>query len=99
MDSEKYEIRSGDLDQPGSLRELIARVNRIRRQNPALHSNRTLRFHGTDNDQLVCYSKTSDDGGNVILCVVNVDPHHVQAGWTALDLDALGLEPDAGFQV
>jgi starch synthase (maltosyl-transferring) len=99
MDSEKYEIRRWDLDQPHSLRELMARVNRIRRQNPALHTNRTLRFHGTDNDQLVCYSKTSDDGGNVILCVVNVDPHHLQAGWTALDLEALGLDPDAGFQV
>ena len=99
LDSEKYQTRQWDLDAPHSLKELIALVNRIRRENPALHVDRTLRFHGTDNDQLLCYSKTSEDGENVLLMVVNLDPYHVHAGWVDLDLAELGLEPGAPFQV
>ncbi|MGA7614475.1 MAG: alpha-1,4-glucan--maltose-1-phosphate maltosyltransferase [Thermoanaerobaculia bacterium] len=80
LDSEKYEIRNWDLDQPQSLRELIALVNRIRRENPALHSNATLRFHETSNDHIICYSKSSHDGSNVIYVVVNLDPWNTQGG-------------------
>jgi starch synthase (maltosyl-transferring) len=64
LDSEKYQIRQRDLDQPDSLRYLIARINRIRRDNPALHDNRTLRFHrvqlnGQESEHLIAYSKSS----------------------------------------
>jgi starch synthase (maltosyl-transferring) len=64
LDSEKYEIRQRDLDDPRSLRHFIARLNRIRRENPALHDNRTLRFHsvhtnGVESRYLVAYSKAS----------------------------------------
>ena len=52
LNSEKYELRHCDLHAAGSLKELIARVNRIRKENPALQSNRNLRFHGTDNPSL-----------------------------------------------
>jgi starch synthase (maltosyl-transferring) len=96
-DSEKYQLRSWDLKRPDSLSELIGLVNRIRRENPALQTNATLRFHPADNDQVVCYSKTA--GENVIVTAVNLDPHHVQASWVHLDLDALGLERDQAFQV
>ncbi|HVT59694.1 MAG TPA: alpha-1,4-glucan--maltose-1-phosphate maltosyltransferase [Thermoanaerobaculia bacterium] len=58
LDSEKYELRHWDLAAPGSLRELIALLNRARRENAALQSNAGLRFHPTDNEQLLCYSKT-----------------------------------------
>jgi len=98
LDSEKYQLRSWDLERRDSLAELIGRVNRIRRENPALQSNRNLRFHRIDNDQLLAYSKTSDDGRNAILVAVNLDPHHVQSGWLDLDLAALGIEPDQPFQ-
>jgi len=97
LSSEKYELRSWDLERPDSLRDMIARVNRIRRENPALHQDRTLAFHGVENDQLLAYSKSAGD--NAILVVVNLDPHHTQVGWTALDLGALGVERDQPFQV
>ncbi len=108
LDSEKYQLRRWDLERPDSLRELIARVNRIRHASPALQQNGTLRFHGVDNDQLLCYSKAAPDGRgddrepDVILTVVNLDPHHTQSGWTDLDLRAMGapaLDDDAPFQV
>ena len=81
LHSEKYEVRHWDLDRPDSLRPLIARVNRIRREHPALQQDRTLRFLRTDNERLLAYAKTSDDGSDVIVVVVNLDPRWTQAGW------------------
>ncbi len=97
LDSEKYQLRHWDIERPDSLADLIARLNHARRDNVALQSDWSLHFHPTDNDALVCYSKTHGD--NVELVVVNVDPHHVQSGWTALDLDVLGLDPATPFQM
>jgi starch synthase (maltosyl-transferring) len=98
-DSEKYEVRHWDLTRPDSLKDLIGRVNRIRRENPALHFNHTLRFHPTDNESLICYSKTSPNRANAIVVVVNLDPHHTQAGWIDLQLEELGLSAEQPFQV
>jgi len=99
LDSEKYQLRHWDLTAPHSLRDLIALVNRVRRENPALHTSTGLRFHPTDNEQLLCYSKSAEAVDNVIVAVVNLDPHHVQSGWLELDLAALGLESGRPFQV
>ena len=96
-DSEKYQRRRWDLEAPHSLRHLIARLNKIRLDHPALRQDRTLRFHSTDNEALLCYSKRAGD--DVVLCVVNLDPHHVHAGWIELDLAALGIPADASYQV
>jgi starch synthase (maltosyl-transferring) len=95
--NEKYQIRAWDLDQAGSLRHVIARLNRIRRDHPALHANRTLRFHATDNDLVICYSKHTER--DIVLVVVNLDPHHGHRAWLTLDLAALGLPGDEPFQV
>ncbi|HZJ65574.1 MAG TPA: alpha-1,4-glucan--maltose-1-phosphate maltosyltransferase [Kofleriaceae bacterium] len=97
--NEKYQVRSWDLDRAGSLRHLIARLNRIRRAHPALHANRTLRFHATDNELVTCYSKHTPDHSDIVLVVVNLDPHHVHRAWLTLDLAALGLTADDSFQV
>jgi starch synthase (maltosyl-transferring) len=99
LNAEKYEVRRWDRDHPESIREVIARVNQIRRATPALQSNDGLRFHGVDNEQLICYSKQSENGENTIIVVVNLDPHHRHAGWTHLDLGALGLPWEEPFQV
>jgi len=99
LNSEKYEIKYWDLDRPDSLKTLIARVNRIRRENPALHSDWSLRFHAVDNDQLIGYSKNTDDFSNVILVVVNLDPHHTHSGWLELPLETLGLDSHQPYQV
>jgi len=89
--SEKYEIKRWEIERPDSLRSLMARINRIRRENTALHSDRTLQFHSVDNDQLICYSKHSNDG-NTIVVVVNLDPHVAQSGSAELPLDHWAFE-------
>ena len=113
-DSEKYAIRQWDLERPDSLADFVARVNRIRHDHPALHHNHTLRFHHTENDQLIAYSKSHlverphvpgpepahrPRQPDVILVVVNLDPFHTQSGWVELDLEALGLVPEEPFDV
>jgi starch synthase (maltosyl-transferring) len=99
LDSEKYQLRNWDLARADSLRPLVAALNRIRRENPALRSDRRLRFFDTDNDQLIAYAKTSPDLENAVVCVVNLDPHHVHSGWVTLDLDALGIDAGAQYQM
>ena len=98
LDSEKYQVRTWERNRPDSLRELITIVNRIRRENPALQTDRGLRFHTTENDQLLAYSKSTPDNANVVLTVINVDPHHVQRGMVTLPLDELGIEKDRPYQ-
>jgi starch synthase (maltosyl-transferring) len=98
LNSEKYEVRHWDLDRPDSLRYYLARLNRIRRENPALQSDRGLRFHDTDNEQILAYSKSTPDLANIILIVVSLDPHHVQSGWVDLPIDELGLPADGPYQ-
>jgi starch synthase (maltosyl-transferring) len=99
LDSEKYQLRHWQESRPDSLRSLIARVNRARRENPALQSNRELRFCPIDNEQLIAYLKHDAASGNVVITVVNLDPVHVQSGWLELDLEQLRLDPRADFQV
>jgi starch synthase (maltosyl-transferring) len=97
LDSEKYQIRHWDLDRPDSLAPVIKRVNQARREHPALHRMGGLVFHDTDNEMIISYSKRAGD--DVVLMVVNLDPHHIQSGWVRLDLESLGLEPDERFMV
>jgi starch synthase (maltosyl-transferring) len=99
LNSEKYEIKDWDLDRPDSLKEFITRINRIRHENPALQSNWSFRFHGADNDQILCYSKATEDLANIILVVVSLDYTYTQSGWVDLDLEALGIDPHQPFEV
>jgi starch synthase (maltosyl-transferring) len=99
LDSEKYQIKVRDFEQAHSLSELIRRVNLIRREHPALQRDRGLRFHATDNASLICYSKRSPDGSDLVLVVVNLDPQHMQHGFLQLPLADWGLPPGAPVEV
>lgn len=96
LDSEKFQLRQRDMNRPDSLSDYIARLNRVRRENPALHSDWSLAFHDIDNPLMLCYSKTAGD--DTLVMVANLDPHNVQAGWIDLPLDELGLTGDTPFQ-
>jgi starch synthase (maltosyl-transferring) len=98
-DSEKYQLRHWMLQRPDSLEPLIARVNRIRRDNAALQSAFGLRFCNIENDQLMAYLKVDAASNNAVLTVVNLDPYNAQSGWVELDLDALQLDAAQPFQV
>jgi starch synthase (maltosyl-transferring) len=99
LDSEKYEIRQRDRNAPGTLVPLITQLNHIRRANPALQSNLSLKFHRAENASILCYSKSSTDLENIILVAINLDPLQEQASWIDLDLDSLGIRPNQDFVV
>ncbi len=98
LNSEKYEIQHRDVNSPWSLKDFITRVNRIRRENPALHKNWGLCFHEIDNPMLICYSKADEDRSNVIVVVANLDFRYTQSGWVNLNLEALGLSNQQPYQ-
>jgi starch synthase (maltosyl-transferring) len=91
LDSEKYQCRHWNLDQPGTLRYFVNRVNSIRRDNPALHFDRNLRFFHISNPSMIAYGKTTHDRSDTILVVVNLDPHHTQEGWIQFPFGEYGL--------
>jgi starch synthase (maltosyl-transferring) len=97
LNSEKYEIKQWDWNARGNLRPIIERVNRIRRQNPSLQSIRNIELYPIDNEAMLCYGKTTEDKSNIIITVVNIDPHHRQSGWLRLPLERLEIDPRRPF--
>ena len=97
LDSEKYQIKPRDWNQAGTLRELIARVNQIRRDYAALQQNATLAFHSTDNPHFLFFSKTNQGSGGSggssarVFIVVNTDPHWTQQGWVQMPIWEMGI--------
>ena len=78
LDSEKYEIKTRDLNAPGNIKAEIAALNRIRAANGDLHTHRGVKFYNAFNDQIIAYARPVRDSGELIFIVVNLDPHHIQ---------------------
>ncbi|MFW5813024.1 MAG: alpha-1,4-glucan--maltose-1-phosphate maltosyltransferase [Fibrobacterota bacterium] len=95
--SEKYQIYAWDRSKGERLRKMITALNRARKENPALQSNRFLEFYPIDNDYMLFYGKRTPDLSNVILAVVNLDPFHVQKGKLKVPLYELGIEPSQTY--
>ena len=93
--NEKYEVRSWNWNDPTSLQSFMMRVNQIRNANPALRQMRNIRFLDTQNPNLIAYAKEAP--GNLIIVVVNLDPHGTHQGQLVTDNGALGLPSDRGF--
>jgi len=98
LDSEKYEIRPRDFTAPGNIIAEIAQLNRIRRQNPALHTHLGLKIYNAWNDNILYFGKRTPDGSNFILVAVSLDPHNVQEANFELPLWEMGLPDDAQTQ-
>ena len=103
LDSEKYELRPRDFAAAAasgdSLESYIRLLNQIRRDNPALQQLRTLRFHDTDNEAIIAYSKADPASGNVVLIVVNLDPRNAQEATVTVDMQAIGRHPGESYTV
>lgn len=98
LDSEKYQIRVRDFTAPGNIIAEIAQLNRIRRQNPALHTHLGLQVYNAWNDNILYFGKRTADGKNFILVAVSLDPFNAQEAHFELPLWELGLPDDAATQ-
>lgn len=99
LNSEKYQLRQWDLQRSDSLAPFIQRLNRIRREHPALQSDWRLQFLPIDNEQLIAYAKTTPDYKDIIVTVVNLDPHHAHSGWVEVPLAQWGVDAERAYRM
>jgi len=95
LDSEKYELKTWDYDRPGNISDFIRRLNRIRRENPALWDFRNIGFVNAWNDQILAYVRTTREKDNCVFVLVNLDPRNRQECTYEVPLWEFGL-PDHG---
>ncbi len=98
LHSEKYEIRTRDYADPASLAPLLRRVNEVRRAHPSVWGLRDIRFHHSDNDQILVYSRGHAER-DLLLCAVNLDPHRAQETTVRLDLASIGVAHDVRYRL
>lgn len=99
LNSEKYEIKNWDWDKEGNLKELIARVNKIRRENPALRTTYNIQYYESDNENILVFGKATEDLSNIMLILVNLDPFHTHSGWVRVPVDTFGIDPKQPYLV
>jgi starch synthase (maltosyl-transferring) len=99
LDSEKYQYKERDWNAPGNIKEWIARLNKIRRENRALQLYTNLRFHDAENDAILFYSKMTAARDNIILVVVNLDPHRKQNSFVYVPIENFGQMESDVYQV
>ncbi|MBP0440597.1 alpha-1,4-glucan--maltose-1-phosphate maltosyltransferase [Tianweitania sediminis] len=99
LDSEKYQIRIWDMDQPGHIKDDIRLVNRLRRENPALQRFLSLKFFYASNANILYYGKFDPATSNYLLFHVNLDPHNVQSCQFEVPLWEFGLSDHASVEV
>ncbi|MDX6381131.1 MAG: hypothetical protein QOI57_2155 [Rubrobacteraceae bacterium] len=93
--SEKYDYKVWDWVRPGNIKDYVRQVNRIRRENPALHELTDLRFHEAPNDNILFYSKSSGD--NTVLVALNLDPYSAHETWLQVPLERAGLNENEPY--
>lgn len=99
LNSEKFEIKVWDRNREGNLKDFIARVNKIRKENPALQETYNIKHYEADNENIFCYGKTSRDLSNIILIAVNLDAYHKHSARVKIPLTELGIDPKQPYLV
>ena len=99
LDSEKYQFKERDWNAPGNIKDWIARLNKIRKENRALQFYTNLRFHDADNDAILFYSKMTAARDNIVLVVVNLDPHRKQNSFVYVPIESFGQMESDLYQV
>lgn len=99
LHSEKYQYKVWDWDRPGHIKDDIAAVNWIRRENPALQEFANLRFHTAHDDAILFYGKSTADGANKVLVAVSLDPFDAHEADIEIPLHDLGLDDGHPYEV
>lgn len=97
LNSEKYQLRNWDRENPQSLLPLITQVNAIRNKYAALQYTSNLSFLEINNDQILYYGKFHPTQSLLIL--VNLDPFHSQSGTLKVPLTKLEIPLKGSYQV
>lgn len=98
-DSEKYQFKGRDWNAPGNIKEFLTKLNAIRRQNRALREYANLRIHPAENDNILCFSKTTAALDNLLLIAVTVDPWQPQTAFVHIPLADFGIAENEAYVV
>ncbi|MCQ8240630.1 alpha-1,4-glucan--maltose-1-phosphate maltosyltransferase [Rhizosaccharibacter radicis] len=95
LDSEKFQLKAWDWDRPGNIVPEVSRLNKVRRENPALHTHRGISFLPAANDAVLFFEKATRDRSNVVIVAISMDPRNAQQAAIELPLYRWSL-PDSG---
>ncbi|WP_276133159.1 alpha-1,4-glucan--maltose-1-phosphate maltosyltransferase [Polluticoccus soli] len=99
IDNEKYEVKHWNWEEYTRIREIITRINGIRKENPALHSTWNIELAETTSEQIICYGKRDMSTGNTLLIAVNLDPHNTHSAMVKVPLEKLNIPTDRAYNV
>jgi starch synthase (maltosyl-transferring) len=99
LDSEKYQYKQRDWNAPGNIKDLITRLNRIRKENRALHEYDNLRFYLSENDNILFYGKATASRDNIVLVAVNLDPYQSHDAYIHVPVEEFGWMDSDTYQV
>lgn len=99
LDSEKYQFKGRDWNAPGNIKDYVTKLNAIRRDHRALQEYANLRFHPSDNESVLFYSKRTTAGDSQLLFVVTVDPYNYQSSFVEVPLADFGIGERETYQV
>ena len=99
LDSEKYQFKERDWNAPGNIKDWIARLNKIRKENRALQLYMNLRFYHAENDAILFYGKMTPARENIILIAVNLDPFRKQHSFVDVPIEEFGQMETDTYQV
>ena len=99
LDSEKYEIKNWDWFKETRIKEIITRINRIRKDNPAFQNTYNVHFADSNNPNILCFGKYDEASNNKVIVAVNMDPYNTQASSVRIPLEGLGINPHVPYTV
>lgn len=94
LNSEKYEYKVRDWNKPGNIKSYIARLNRLRRENPALQQTSDLRFAQIDHDRVIGFVKESADHTNAIAVAISLEDGAPKEFWFHFGEMTIGPDKD-----
>ena len=99
LNSEKYEIKNRDWFAPGNIRKFISTLNRIRKENPSLQEIGNLEFHGTNNPNIIFYTRKSIKTGETLMIAVNINPFETHQANVEVPLEKVDICNDLPYRV
>lgn len=92
-DAEKFELRYRDWNAGGNILDDVRTINRLRRENSALHEFENVRFYPSNEDAVIFYGKTNFLQNNHVFVAVNLDPHAARGAALEFPTGEFGIPP------
>lgn len=89
--SEKYELKKYDWRRTNRMTDIVALLNKARKEHRALQSTWNIQFLPIENSNIIAYLKATEDLSDIVLVVVSLDAYVKQSGYVQLPKEKLKL--------